>query len=276
MKFSVVVCGKNEEKKISQCLSSILNNNPDEIIYVDGNSSDNSVNLAKKFTKKIYVRKNSNLTNDRQFAIDKCKNEIIAMIDCDHILKKNDIKNLIRDLYKYNFDIIQSQLELYNKKSFMSLAENQSYEVIHNIPGKKKMIGVAPTIFRKKIFLTERFNDYITKTIDDTDFIYRLRKKNINFGVGTVKIFQNHNTSFLDYLRKFLWYGKGDGEFIQKNPSQLFSILFHLLIRYNLVYSYKSLLKLKFLAVPFFLIQSISRFIGIINHFINLSWKLKI
>ena len=62
MKFSVVVCGKNEEKKISQCLNSILNNNPDEIIYIDGNSRDKSVKLAKKFTNKIYIRKNSNLT----------------------------------------------------------------------------------------------------------------------------------------------------------------------------------------------------------------------
>jgi hypothetical protein len=122
----------------------------------------------------------------------------------------------------------------------------------------------------------ERFDDYITKTIDDTDFIYRLRKKNINFGIGTVKIFQNHNTSFFDYIRKFSWYGKGDGEFIQKNPSQLLSMLFHLLIRYNFIYTYKSLLKLKFLAVPFFLIQSLSRFYGIINHFKNLFWKLRI
>jgi glycosyltransferase involved in cell wall biosynthesis len=276
MRFSVVVCGKNEEKKISQCLNSILNNNPDEIIYIDGNSSDKSAKLAKKFTNKIYIRKNSNLTKDRQFGIDKCRNELIAMIDCDHILKKNDINNLIADLHKYNFDMIQAQLKIYNKNSFMSLAENQSYEITHNIPGKKRMIGVAPAILKKKIFLTERFDDYITKTIDDTDFIYRLRKRNINFGVGTVKIFQNHNTSFLEYIRKFLWYGKGDGEFIQKNPSQLFSILFHLFIRYNLIYSYKSLLKLKFLAISFFFIQSVSRFCGIIKHFINLSWKLKI
>jgi glycosyltransferase involved in cell wall biosynthesis len=124
MKFSVVVCGRNEEKKILKCLSSILRNNPDEIIYVDGNSRDASVKLAKKFTRKIYIRKNSNLTKDRQFGIDKCRNELIAMIDCDHILKKNDINNLIADLYKFDFDLIQSQLEVYNKNRFMSLAEN--------------------------------------------------------------------------------------------------------------------------------------------------------
>ena len=116
MKFSVVVCGKNEEKKINKCLNSIIQNRPDEIIFVDGNSTDKTVEFVKNFTDKIFVRENSNLTNDRQFGIDKCKNELIVMIDCDHILRENDIKNLINDLFNFKFDLIQSQLEIYEKK----------------------------------------------------------------------------------------------------------------------------------------------------------------
>ena len=117
MKFSVVVCGKNEEKKINKCLNSIIQNKPDEIIFVDGNSTDKTVDFVKNFTDKIFVRKNSNLTNDRQFGIDNCNNELIVMIDCDHILRENDIKNLINDLFNFKFDLIQSQLEIYKKKA---------------------------------------------------------------------------------------------------------------------------------------------------------------
>ena len=87
MKFSVVVCAKNEEKRITECLKSIKNK-PSEIIVIDENSSDQTVKLAKTITKKVFIRKNSNLTNDRQFGIDQCKNDIIAMIDADHILRK--------------------------------------------------------------------------------------------------------------------------------------------------------------------------------------------
>lgn len=273
MKFSVLVCGKNEEIKIDQCLNSILKNEPDEIIYVDGNSKDDTIEIVKKYTSNIYVRKNSNLTKDRQFGIDKCRNDIIAMIDCDHVLKRNDIRNLIDDMNKYRFDVIQSQLEIYCKKSFMSLAENQSYQVVHNSPGKKKMIGVAPAIFNKKVFDKVKFDDEITKTIDDTDFIYRLRKENFLFGIGNVKIFQDHNTSFYNYIKKFLWYGKGDGEFIQKNPSETFNVLFHLLFRYNFTYVLKSLIRLKFLAIPFFLIQSFTRIFGLVSHLVILIIK---
>tara|TARA_B100001027_G_C16252789_1_gene325318 strand:- start:533 stop:1354 length:822 start_codon:yes stop_codon:yes gene_type:complete len=273
MKFSVVVCGKNEEKKINKCLNSIIQNRPDEIIFVDGNSTDKTVDFVKNFTDKIFVRKNSNLTNDRQFGIDNCKNELIVMIDCDHILRENDIKNLINDLFNFKFDLIQSQLEIYEKKSLMSLAENQSYQVVHNIPGRKKMIGVAPAVFKKEIFSKVRFDDHITKTIDDTDFIYRLREKNYLFGIGNVKIYQDHNSSITQYLKKFLWYGKGDGEFIQKNPDQFFNMFYHLLIRYNFIYFLKSLFKFKLIAIPFFWIQSFTRIIGIIYHFISLVRK---
>ena len=273
MQVSVVVCGKDEENKIFQCLNSILKNEPDELIYVDGNSKDNTIEIVKKFTKNIYIRKNSNLTKDRQFGIDKCRNNIVAMIDCDHVLKKNDIRDLIHDMNKYGFDVIQSQLEIYRKESFMSLAENQSYQVIHNFPGKKKMIGVAPAIFNKKIFDKVKFDDKITKTIDDTDFIYRLRKENFPFGIGNVKIFQDHDTSFYNYIKKFLWYGKGDGEFIQKNPSQILNVFFHLLFRYNFIYVLKSMIRFKFLAIPFFLLQSFTRIFGLLIHFINLIKK---
>ena len=75
------------------------------------------------------------------------------------------------------------------------------------------------------------------------------------------------------YLKKFLWYGKGDGEFIQKNPDQFINMFYHLLIRYNFIYFLKSLFKFKLIAIPFFWIQSFTRIIGIIYHFISLVRK---
>ena len=56
-KVSVVVCTKNEEKRIVSCLKSISKNKVDEIILVDGNSSDNTVKLAKKFIDKVIISK---------------------------------------------------------------------------------------------------------------------------------------------------------------------------------------------------------------------------
>ena len=265
-KISVVVVVKNEFKKIKRCLQSIKKNNPDEIIVVDGDSSDSTVTIAKNFTKKIFISKNSNLTRDRQIGVDRSKNEIIAMIDGDHVLKKNDLKSLLKDLKNFNFDMVQSQIQVFRISSFMNKAENDWYDLFHNTPGKKKMIGGAPAIYKKSIFKKVKFNDRITKSLEDIDFIYNLRKKNLVFGVGHTKISQDHSGRLKDYLKKFLWYGKGDGEFIKKNPSQFAKTFYHLFIRYLLIYNIKAVLNFRFNLVFFLTFQSLVRIYSMIKY----------
>lgn len=252
-RVSVVVCTKNEEKRIINCLESIKQNNVDEIILVDGNSKDKTVEIAKNYTNKIFISKKNSLTYDRQLGIDKTKNEFVAMIDADHILRGDDIKNLLKDLKKFDFDIVQSQLISRKNSSFINLAEQEYWDITHNFSGKRKMIGTAPALYKKNIFKFIRFDARITEKMDDTDFIYRLSNlKKFNYGIGETKITQFHHNTLKDYLKKFIWYGRGDAEFVIKYPNRVFSILFHQLIRYPIIYSIKSLLRFK-LKAPFFI-----------------------
>jgi len=66
-KLSVVLATFNEEKNISDCLSSIKDI-ADEIIIVDGGSSDNTVKIAEQFGAKIIIT-----TNPPIFHINKTK-----------------------------------------------------------------------------------------------------------------------------------------------------------------------------------------------------------
>ena len=269
-KVSVVVCAKNEEKRIVSCLKSIRKNKVDEIILVDGNSSDNTVKLAKKFIDKVIISKKKSLSADRQIGINAAKNKFIAMIDADHILKKNDIKSLFNDLQEFDFDIVQSQLKSKYNKNFLNSAEQESWDITHNIPGVRLMIGTAPCIYKKKVFKFIKFDSKITKTMDDTDFIYRLSKlKKFKIGIGNTKIIQFHHANISDYFKKFLWYGHGDAEFVIKYPHKIFSILFHQLIRYTLLYPIKGILKLKFKSVIFFVCMGLTRFLGLATYVIK-------
>ena len=263
--ITAVICVKNEEARIEDCLKTVILNQPGEIIVVDGDSSDNTVSLSSNFTQNVIVTKNSNLTRDRQIGIDAANNPLIAMIDADHRLGSSSLENMLSDLKLYNFDIVQSQLISYTNNNYWNAAEEESWELTHNKPGPKKMIGVAPAIFVKSIFFKINFDDEITKTIDDTDFIYRLSKiKGIKFGIGNSKIKQLHFGSLSNYLRKFKWYGIGDSEFCRKHPQRAFSMFFHLLIRYPIIYPIKSLIKRRYRAIPFFILQGYVRFYGLI------------
>ena len=166
--LSVVVCVLNEEERLEDCLQGILLNPHDEIIVVDGGSKDRTLEIATKYATRVLESSNSNLTQDRQLGIDYARNDYIAMIDADHRLGPDDLESLLKDLGKYDLDIVQGQLISHENHSFWNAAEEQGWSLTHNIPGRKKMIGTAPSIFKRHVFEKVRFDDHITSTIDDT------------------------------------------------------------------------------------------------------------
>jgi len=267
--ISVVVCAKNEESRIELCLKSILQNNFSEIIVIDGDSNDRTVEIAKNFTSNIIISKSKSLTVDRQIGIDAANNSLIAMIDADHILKPDDIENLVKDLDTLKLDMVQSQLSNYFNDSFLNKAESELMTFQHNIPGQRKMIGTAPTIYKKEIFDYVKFDGNISKKMDDSDFIYRLnRLKKFKIGIGYTSITTFHHPNLSDYINKWIWYGYGDGEFINKHPINTLSTLFHILIRYPIIYSIKALMLKKYRAIPFTIIYGLTRFYGLIKFFL--------
>ncbi len=83
-KLSVVIMAFNEEKKIKECLDSIKEL-AWEIIVVDNMSSDKTVAIAKKYTKKIYKQENKPQIIDLQknFGFSKARGDWILSLDAD-------------------------------------------------------------------------------------------------------------------------------------------------------------------------------------------------
>ena len=76
----LVIC-KNEEKNIEACLKSILW--CDEIVVADSFSSDNTLNIAKRYTDKIYQNEWKGFAAQRKFALSKAGSEWILSLDAD-------------------------------------------------------------------------------------------------------------------------------------------------------------------------------------------------
>ncbi len=84
--ISVCMIGKNEEKNICDCLSSIPNEFF-EIIFVDTGSTDQTKRLVQKYTTKIYDFPWINdFSAARNFSIQKASNDWILILDCDEII----------------------------------------------------------------------------------------------------------------------------------------------------------------------------------------------
>jgi len=89
---SVVVITKNEEKNIIRCLNSV--SWADEIIIVDDNSCDSTIELAKKFTDKIITKKMEIEGRHRNWAYAQARNEWVLSIDADEVVTEELRKEL--------------------------------------------------------------------------------------------------------------------------------------------------------------------------------------
>jgi glycosyltransferase involved in cell wall biosynthesis len=95
IKISVTVITKNEEKNISDCLKSVQW--ADEIIVVDSESTDRTVELAKQFTDKIFIRKWEGYVPQKRYALSLAANEWVLSLDADERVTpelKEEILNL--------------------------------------------------------------------------------------------------------------------------------------------------------------------------------------
>ena len=87
MSISAVIATLNEEKNLKRCLKSI--DFVDEIIIVDSGSSDKTVEIAKKFTKKIFFTDFKGFSQIKQYGIEKAKSEWVLIIDADEEVSDN-------------------------------------------------------------------------------------------------------------------------------------------------------------------------------------------
>ncbi|MFH1479061.1 MAG: glycosyltransferase family 2 protein [Candidatus Omnitrophota bacterium] len=85
IKLSVVTIAHNEEGKIETCLES-TQGWADEHIIVDDFSTDKTVELAHKYTDKIFQRKMDVEGIHRNWAYAKAKNEWVLSLDADEVV----------------------------------------------------------------------------------------------------------------------------------------------------------------------------------------------
>jgi glycosyltransferase involved in cell wall biosynthesis len=79
--LSVIVITKNEERNIEDCLNSVRW--AQEIVVVDGGSQDKTLKLAKKFTKKVFVKPWEGYGASKNFALEQCTGSWILWLDAD-------------------------------------------------------------------------------------------------------------------------------------------------------------------------------------------------
>ena len=96
--ISVFIITKNEEERLVAALESVKDL-ADEIIIVDSGSTDHTLELAKKYTKKIKYKKWEGFGQQKSYAESLCKNDWILNIDADERLSPK-LQEEIKEIFK--------------------------------------------------------------------------------------------------------------------------------------------------------------------------------
>lgn len=95
--ISVVVITKNEEDNVDMCLGSVYGW-ADEIVIVDDESTDRTVEMAEKYADKILHRKMENEGIHRNWSYAQARNEWVLSLDCDEYVTE-ELKEEIAALF---------------------------------------------------------------------------------------------------------------------------------------------------------------------------------
>lgn len=111
--ISAVVCTKNEEKYLPECLEALKKQiiKP-EIIIIDGHSTDKTLKIAKMYTNKIFFDEKKGIAYARNLGWKNTSSDTVAFCDADVRPPKEWTKNII-ELLK-NYDAVSGPLVSYD------------------------------------------------------------------------------------------------------------------------------------------------------------------
>lgn len=119
MRLSIGMIVKNEQKYLETCLNAltpILDEIDSELVIVDTGSTDKSIEIARKFTEKIYFEEwNNNFSEMRNISVSYSSGEWFFFIDADEIVENcNEIINFFNTGDYKNYESATIEIKSYS------------------------------------------------------------------------------------------------------------------------------------------------------------------
>jgi glycosyltransferase involved in cell wall biosynthesis len=211
--ISVIVPVRNAEHMVDQCLAVIFREAPQEVIVVDGNSTDHTSEIVHRYPIKFLSDNGAGVPAARMMGIEMATSEIVVLIDVDIVLPDGALKDLYDEFRQGQYDGLQAGL--------ISSASGPGYwgralTTHHNRGRSKNWPGVMATIFKRQVLLTHRFDERF-RSGEDIELRWRLQKANLKLGVSK-KTFVKHlfDDSFEFARDQFVADGQGLGRMYAK------------------------------------------------------------
>lgn len=215
---TAVICTYNSQRNISRCIESLKENNVKEIIIVDGNSTDKTVDLIKGKVNKILFDHKTGLADARNLGIKEASCSFILNAGSDNFFPENSIKRMIEFYKKYDYKGISMLTKVdYTNNKYLAYCMN-TYRSIRFKPGEAAVIG-TPTLFESEIVKQNPYSSKSTHS-DDEELCARLYQKfGYKFSISNIYCHESHSDYISEINDKWFRYGISDFEIYSRNKS---------------------------------------------------------
>jgi len=217
--ISLITTVYNEEKNIKKWLASILTQSlqPDEIIIVDGGSTDDTYNILKSESKLSSIlkvaQKKGNISTGRNEAIRLARNDVIVVADAGCIYDNNWLEKISSPVTRGEYQIFSTAFGPYLKESdsFLTYLIASSTTPAEREFKKDWLPSSRSVCFRKELW--KKVNGYPEWLPICEDIVFDLQlKKLAEIGYErTPLVFWETRKTIRLYMKQLYKYTKSDG-----------------------------------------------------------------
>lgn len=221
---SVTIPTRNSSRTLGSCLEAVRNQTyPNvEIIVIDSESTDETVNIAKRYSAQV-ISTQWKLLGARYLGCQASKGEYVLLLDSDQILYPDTIERLVKEGERN--DMVCLEEMPYNPESFLEKLFVADRQLINNFASMHldPIYGVMLARFYRKSILESAFNkipiDKLHDVVahDHAIIYYETYQISSNVGLVSKAVMHKEPTSIAELWKKNYRYGKTTRELIDSN-----------------------------------------------------------
>lgn len=233
MKVSFITTVFNEATNINLLIDSILSQSrlPDEIIIVDGGSSDKTFSIINERIKKdkLHIKlliKKGNRSVGRNEAIRQATGNVLVCTDAGNVLDRNWIKNIVSPFADEKIDVVAGYYDSKAKNIFQRCLIPYVLVMPDNVNPNEFLPATRSMAFKKSVW--EKVGRFDEKLSHNEDYAFAKKIKKEGFKIVFAKdavVYWTPPSGFKKAFIMFLRFAYGDAEAGFYRPKALLVIL---------------------------------------------------